>query len=126
MKVHIDTPDDQLILGLDAKVMISLGTAENVPTVPIAAVNSDTTGDFVYVVEEGVVVKKYVVTGMTSTEEMEIKNGLQKGEKVITSVDSGIMEGMTVMENAQLDEEGAQTDAVQMDTETALTTETAE
>lgn len=128
VKVHIDTPDDQLILGLDAKVMISLGTAENVLMVPIAAVNSDTTGDFVYVVEEGVVVKKYVVTGMASAEEMEIKNGLEEGEKVITSVDSGITEGMAVMENVQPDTESAQPDAeaVQMGTETALTTEMAE
>ena len=103
VKVHIDNPDDTLILGLDAKVTISLGTAENVLTVPISSVNSDTQGDFVYVVEEGVVAKKYVTTGMSSTEEMEIKSGLNQGEKVITTVDSSIMEGMAVTENAQQD-----------------------
>ncbi len=114
VKIHIDTPDDALILGLDAKVMINLGTAENVLIVPISAVNSDTNGDFVYVVEEGVVVKKYVTTGMASTEEMEIKSGIQQGEKVITTVDSSIMEGMAVTEN------------IQQDAEAVLTTETAE
>lgn len=114
VRVHIDAPDDALILGLDAKVMIQLGSAENVLLVPISAVNSDTTGDFVYAVEEGVVVKKYVSTGMSSTEEIEIKSGLLQGEKVITTVDSGIMEGMAVTENMQLD------------TEAVLSTETAE
>lgn len=114
VKIHIDNPDDTLILGLDAKVNISLGTAENVLLVPISSVNSDTQGDFVYVVEEGVVAKKYVTTGMSSAEEMEIKSGLNIGEKVITTVDSSIMEGMAVTENAQLD------------LETVLTTETVE
>ncbi len=114
VKVHIDNPDDTLILGLDAKVTISLGTAENVLTVPISSVNSDTRGDFVYVVEEGVVAKKYVTTGMSSAEEMEIKSGLNKGEKVITTVDSSIMEGMAVTEIAQ------------QDLETVPTTETVE
>lgn len=109
VKVHIDMPDEALILGLDAKVMIHLGTAEHVLTVPISAVNSDTAGDFVYTVEEGAVVKKYVTTGMASTEEMEIKSGVLKGEKVITTVDSGIMEGMAVTENVQLDAEAALT-----------------
>lgn len=103
VKVHIESPDDNLVLGLDAKVTVDLGEAQNVVLVPISAVNSDTAGDFVYVVENQTVVKKYVETGMASKEEMEIKSGIGEGEKVITTVDSGIMEGMAVMENEQQD-----------------------
>lgn len=121
VKIHIDRPDDRLILGLDAKVTIRLGTAEHVLIVPISAVNSDTTGDFVYTVEEGVVVRKDVTTGMASAGEMEIKSGILKGDKVITTVDSGIVEGMAVTERAQED-----TEAEQLDAEPALTTEAAE
>lgn len=109
VKVHINNPDDNLILGLDAKVSIDLGTAENVLVVPISAVNSDTAGDFVYVVENNLVVKKYVTTGMSAKETMEIKSGIEAGEKVITSVDSSIMEGMPVTENIQEDTEAIQT-----------------
>ena len=98
IKIHIDNPDDNLILGLDAKASIDLGTAEDVFIVPISAVNSDMEGDFVYVVEEGVIAKKYVTTGMSSTEEIEIKTGLAQGEKVVTTVDSSIVEGMAVTE----------------------------
>ncbi len=103
VKIRIDNPDDNLILGLDAKVTVDLGSAEDVLIVPITAVNSDTTGDFVYVVENNLVVKKYVTTGMSSKEEMEIKSGIEQGEKVITTVDSSIMEGMPVMDNTQED-----------------------
>lgn len=108
VKVHIDVPDDNLILGLDAKVSIDLGTAENVLMVPLSAVNSDKDGDFVYVVEEGLVAKKYVTTGMASKEDMEIKSGIEEGEKVITTIDSTVMEGMPVIENVAEDVEGTE------------------
>jgi len=44
-----------------------------------------------------------VTTGMASSEEMEIKSGVEKGEKVVLTVDSSIIEGMKVMENKQDD-----------------------
>ena len=112
VKVHIDNPDDSLVLGLDAKVNTSLGTAEDVLTVPISSVNSDTQGDFVYVVENGVVVKKYVTCGLSSKEDTEIKKGIELGEKVITAVDSSIMEGIEVKE-APAEEGGAAQDTDQ-------------
>lgn len=107
VKVHIDAPDESLILGLDAKVKVCLGSAEDVLTVPVSAVNSDMDGDFVYVADQGTVVKKYVKTGMASAEEMEIKSGIEEGEKVIVTVDSGLTEGMAVTENAQEDPQPA-------------------
>ena len=103
VKIHINQPDDNLILGLDAKVSVNLGTVENVLIVPISSVNSDTQGDFVYVINNDIVEKKYVTTGMASSEEMEIKSGVEKGEKVVLTVDSSIIEGMKVMENKQDD-----------------------
>lgn len=114
VKIHIENPDDALILGLDAKVTVDLGSAENVLIVPVTAVNTDKTGDFVYAVEQNAVVKKYVTTGMSSKEEIEIKDGLEQGEKVITTVDSSITEGMAV------------TETMQGDTEAVLMTEAAE
>lgn len=111
IKVSIQDPDDALIIGLDAKVSIQLGTQTDTYIVPIASVNADTQGDFVFVVEDGVVVKKYVTPGMASKEEIEIKSGLNEGEKVITSVDSSIYEGMNV------------TEAQPMDTEVMMSTE---
>jgi len=105
IKVAVNNPDDNLILGLDAKVSIQLGTRQNIVIVPISAVNSDTKGDFAYVVENGIVRKKYVTVGMASKEEIEVKSGLEVGEKVITTVDSSVMEGMAVTENVPEDTE---------------------
>lgn len=128
IKVHIDAPDDNLILGLDAKVSVDLGAVNDVLVVPVTAVNSDTQGDFVYIVENNMVVKKYVTTGMASKEEIEVKSGIDQGEKVITTVDSTIMEGMAVTENSMDDsmEAGADAEAVRQDGMEALTTEQAE
>lgn len=120
VKVHIDAPDDNLVIGLDAKVSIDFGTAGDVILVPISSVNSDTEGDFVYVVNEGVVEKKYVTTGMSSSDSMEIKSGIEQGEKVITTVDSTITEGMMVTESVTDEVEDALT------TEAAAATEAAE
>ena len=105
IKVGILNPDDALVLGLDAKVSIQLGTQTDTLVVPIASVNADTQGDFAFVVENGIVVKKYVTPGMASKEEIEIKDGLTAGEKVITSVDSSIIEGMPVTESLPGDTE---------------------
>lgn len=96
VKAHIDTPDDNLIIGLDAKIKINLGSSSDTLLIPVSAVNSDTDGDFVYTVDNGLVEKKYVTTGMVSDSMMEIKSGLDEGDKVITTVDSTIIEGMAV------------------------------
>ena len=99
-KVHINNPDDKLIIGLDAKLTIELGTAENVLYVPLAAVNTDSKGDFVYVLKDNIVEKKYVTTGMSSKNDIVITEGLKKGEEVITTIDSNIMDGMSAVANA--------------------------
>ena len=99
-KVHINNPDDKLIIGLDAKLTIELGTAENVLYVPLAAVNTDSKGDFVYVLKDNIVEKKYVTTGMSSKNDIVITEGLKKGEEVITTIDSNIIDGMSAVANA--------------------------
>lgn len=126
VKVHIDTPDDNLVLGLDAKVKIDLGSVENVIKVPVSAVNSDTSGDFVYVVENNIVVRKAVTTGMASKEEMEIKSGLSEGEKVITTIDATIIEGMQVTESTEQDTETSAAGTTADSTEEAITNTTTE
>ena len=126
VKVHIDTPDDDLVLGLDAKVKIDLGSVENVIKVPVSAVNSDTSGDFVYVVEDHIVVRKAVTTGMASKEEMEIKAGLSEGEKVITTIDATIIEGMQVTESTEQDTETSAAGTTADSTEEAITNTTTE
>lgn len=95
-EIHIDNPDTDLYLGVDARVMVEGNKAENVVMIPVEAINIGKDGSFVYVVTEGMVQKRMVTAGISSDEYTEIKKGLEVGEQVIISVDAGIEEGMAV------------------------------
>lgn len=96
-EIHIDNPDENIYIGLDAKVRIHAGKAENVLLIPIEALNADKKGDFVYVEENGLVVRKDVVTGISSTEYIEVKEGLCTEDKVIVSYLTALEEGAPVV-----------------------------
>lgn len=53
-------------------------------------------GSFVYAVENGIIVKKPVQTGISSDMDIEIIEGLNEGDQILTEVNSSIMEGMEV------------------------------
>ncbi len=97
-RIHIDNPDTELIIGLDAELKIELGNKKDVLAVPIAAVNTDTKGDFVYILEKSKVEKKYVTTGIASKKKIEVTEGLKEGETVITTIDSAIEDGVEAVE----------------------------
>lgn len=100
-EVHVNNPDDNIIIGIEAKVKIDIDSAKNVVLVPVQAINSGQDGNFCYVVEDNKVVKKPVTTGVTSTKYVEVKKGLTQGEKVITDVGTGIEEGKVVIASEQ-------------------------
>ena len=97
-EIHIDNPDENIYLGLEAKVSVSGHKAENVIVVPVEAVNTGVDGSFCYVVDEnGVVAKREVVTGLASSMEIEIQSGLNVGDKVIRNTTGMLVEeGMRV------------------------------
>ena len=95
-EIHIDNPDTDLYLGVDARVMVEGNKAENVVMIPVEAINIGKDGSFVYVVTDGMVQKRMVTAGISSDEYTGIKKGLEVGEQVIISVDAGIEEGMAV------------------------------
>lgn len=96
-QIHIDNPDENIYLGLEAKVAVSGHRVENVIVVPVEAVNTGVDGSFCYVVDEnGVVTKKDVEVGLASTMEVEIKSGLNVGDKVIRNTGGMLEEGMRV------------------------------
>lgn len=96
-EIKIMNPDSNLILGVEAKVIISTAKEENAVLVPVSAVNVDMEGEFVYVVENNILVKKPVVTGISSDLYIQITEGLSEGEQVVTEVAANLQEGMTVM-----------------------------
>ncbi len=95
-EIHIDNPDEYIYLGIEAKAEIHTHKAEQVMLLPIEAVNADRDGDFVYVVENNIAVRRSVVTGISSDTYIEIKAGLSDTESVIVSSYSSIEDGMAV------------------------------
>lgn len=94
--IKILNPDENIFLGVEAKISVSTSKSEAALLVPFSAVNTDMEGSFVYAVENGVIVKKPVQTGISSDLDVEIIEGLNEGDQILTEVNSNIMEGMEV------------------------------
>lgn len=82
--VHLNHPDENIFLGVDAKVKILAAEAKDVVILPIEAVNIGKDGTFCWVSEDGVLAKRAITTGVTSDECIEITEGIEVGEQVIT------------------------------------------
>lgn len=91
--VSILNPDEDIFLGVDAKVKIHAESAENVVTLPVEAVNIGKDGSFCYVLRDGVITRQNVTTGLSSQDYVEIKEGLKEGDQVISDLGS-LEEGM--------------------------------
>lgn len=96
-EIKITNPDSDVILGVEAKVIVSTAKAENAVLVPVTAVNVDMDGEFVYAVEENILVKKPIVTGISSDTMVQVTEGLEEGAQVVTDVTANLQEGMSVM-----------------------------
>jgi len=99
VEIHLADADDHIILGMDAKLTVFTRKAENVLLVPVEAVNADKEGDFLYVAEDGLVVKKPVVCGISSDTYIEIKEGsgnIGEDDQIIIGSGYELEEGMAV------------------------------
>lgn len=96
VEIHLLEVDDSIILGMDAKICVYTQRAENTLMVPVEAINADRDGDFLYVVENGMAVKKPVVCGISTDSYTEIREGISEEDVVILSSYSTLEEGMAV------------------------------
>ena len=60
VEVHINNPDENIYLGTDADVTIQTGESENTVLIPNQALYADDNGEYCYLVENGMIVKRYV------------------------------------------------------------------
>lgn len=89
-RVHIDNPDDNIFLGIEAKLTIITAEEQEVLLLPVEAVNMDNSGNFCFVIENGVLAKKYITTGISSIEYIQVLDGLAQGDEVVTSAYMGL------------------------------------
>ena len=97
-EIKIDNPDENIYLGLEATVTVNGQEAKDVLVVPTECINSGQDGSFCYVVQEdGVLVKKNVETGLESDDYVEIKSGLEFGDRVVSGgITAATQEGTRV------------------------------
>ena len=84
--ISIDNPDENVFIGVDAKVLIQAAEANDVLIVPSEVVNIGKDGSFCYVIEAGIIVNRPVETGVASTSFLEVKSGLKAGDKVLVDI----------------------------------------
>lgn len=98
--VSIDDPDNDIFLGVDAKVKIHAASAKDVVTLPVEVVNIGKDGSFCYVIENGLVTRRNITTGISSEDYIEITDGIEAGEEVISDL-GDYTEGMAVQAEPQ-------------------------
>ena len=104
--VSIEDPDEDIFLGVDAKVKIYAEKAENVVTLPAGVVNIGKDGSFCYVLKDGVITKQDITTGISSEDAVEVTDGIKTGDEVIEDIGS-LEEGMAAEAVPADDDNGA-------------------
>lgn len=103
--VKIQNPDENIYIGVAAKLTMTVAEEKDVLYLPNENVNTSTEGDFVYVVQNGVVKKKAVELGITSNSKVEIKSGLEEGDQVVSDTFGAVEEGMKVTKTTVVNSE---------------------
>ncbi len=91
--IQLERSDIPLKIGFNATVDIEASSRKGVVMVPLNAVMRSGRDTFVYVVEGGVARRREVVTGLEAEDMVEVVEGLEAGEKVVTEGASKIKDG---------------------------------
>ncbi len=91
--IQMDRSDIPLRIGYNALVDIEVNKAEGVVVVPAAALVRYGSDSFVYVVVNGVAERREVVPGLENEELVEVREGLEEGERVVVEGTSKVKPG---------------------------------
>jgi RND family efflux transporter MFP subunit len=96
-EVDVLNPEHVLMPGLYADALLSLDRKEDVPTVPIEALNHEGEKITVFVVKQnGELDDRTVQLGLETASDAEITSGLNEGDEVVVSDRSGLKAGEKV------------------------------
>ena len=94
VRVKINNPDEKIIIGFDVDIKIDTEKIENVMVLPIDAVVTEDSTNFVYVVDENNKVSKREITvGRFSDDNYELLTGVEQGERVVDNPKTSMAEG---------------------------------
>lgn len=112
--VRIKNPDEDIFFGVDAKVTIHAEEADDVVVLPSEVVNIGKDGSFCYVIENGVITRRDITTGISSDDYVEVTEGIKEGDEVIRdlgSLEEGMQAEATLSESADNGSQSNLTDA---------------
>lgn len=95
-KVKVDNTDGSLKSGMFSKIQLATGEAAKMLTIPQAAIIQKQGIYYVFIVENDKVTRHQVEVGITSGDMIEIKSGLQPGDKLAVSNVSQLKDGDVV------------------------------
>lgn len=98
VKALIANPEGRLRPGMYARVRIDTATRQNVLMVPEEAIVPEGQDNYVFAVNDGKAERRKVALGDRANGEVEISDGLEKGDKVITAGLMKLRDGMPVAE----------------------------
>jgi len=99
VEVTLDEPDDDIILGLEAKVKITSASKENVLRIPLDAIMGDDMEEYVYVYNNKKAVKKNIEIGVKNDDYAEVISGLSEGDIVVWNDAIELTDGCDVKVN---------------------------
>jgi membrane fusion protein (multidrug efflux system) len=96
IRAKADNKKGELIPGSYAELTINLAPIENGLLVPALSVTQDIKGLKLYVINDGIAAARYVRTGIQKDEFVQIIDGVNQGDTVITTSLLSMQEGMLV------------------------------
>src|SRR5579859_3955157 len=97
-EVDVRNPNRLLVPGLYAEAAVTLEHREDIPSVPLQAVNHQGDKTTVFVVDgNGELQDRPVTLGLQTATDAEVVSGLQEGEQVVVSDRSGLKPGERVV-----------------------------
>jgi len=98
VEIELDHPTPDLKTGMSAKCTLNVQSADNVLYIPMEYLGHDAQGNFVMlapVVPKGKAVRQAVIPGLSNGSNVEIKQGLTEGQKIVRPAFNGpSMKGM--------------------------------
>ncbi len=82
VEMKLDEPDDSIILGIETKTKVQTAMLAYALLIPMDAICSDDSGDYVFVIQDSRAVRRDVEIGVRNDEMAEVRKGLQAGEIV--------------------------------------------
>ena len=92
-ELMIDNPDEEMYLGLEGKAIIHTAKKEDIIMLPVQVICSDSEGEFVYCVENGIIAKRYVTLGISSDEYIEVIDGVSEEDMIVSAITTEVVEG---------------------------------